>query len=94
MRYLKERFDRFHDDNPGVMVIFIRFTDELRKAGMVKISAYEVLHRVRWELLILGGNYNLVDSLKTVYGNLYAIELMAQDANYREFFDLTDDHGY
>ena len=83
----KEQFDAFFDANPQVADIFLRFIDELRNVGVVKIRADEVLHRVRWELLITGGDYDLVDRLKTLYGNRYAMELMTRDATYRGFFD-------
>lgn len=100
MTTMKEQFAEFHDANPIVMGIFLKFADELRAAGIIKIRADEVLHRVRWELLTNGNYYDLqigpimvlVRGLKTLYGNRYAIELMTRDKTYRSFFDLKVAH--
>lgn len=85
----KEQFDAFYDANPHIADMFLRFVNELIFAGIVKIRADEVLHRIRWELLMASGNYNLVNRLKVLYGNRYAMELITKDASYRDCFDLT-----
>lgn len=96
----KEQFAEFHDTHPGVMDIFLRFTDELRAAGVYRVRADEVLHRVRWEILTTGGGYceqkaiYISGRLKVLYGNRYAIELMVKDKKYRGFFDLTVAHAH
>lgn len=98
MPTMKEQFAEFHDTHPGVMDIFLRFTDELRAAGILRIRADEVLHRVRWEILTTGGGYCkqkaicVFDRLKVLYGNRYAMELMTSGVVPKDFFDLTVAH--
>jgi len=83
----KEQFDKFYDENPGVMTLFFRFTNELTDAGRTRIRVDEVLRRVHWEMLTTG-DYTLADRLKTSYGNRFAMEMIARDAAYIGLFEF------
>lgn len=86
----KEQFDEFFDENPEVAQLFLMYTCELLFDGVTMIRAEEVLYRVRWELM-MSGNYDLANRLKTVYGRRYAMEAMTGGAVPKGFFDLTEE---
>lgn len=89
MPTMKQQFDEFHDKVPGVYDVFVSFADEARKAGISRIRALEVMHRVLWEFRVSGQGAFDLSELKVMYANRYAMELMTRDHSYAGFFDLT-----
>jgi len=83
MKQLFEEFDAAHQE---VYPVYVRFAEELRAAGVTKIRADEVLHRVRWEMLTTEMPEIEMNNL---FGNRYAMKLMTEDPSYKGFFDLT-----
>lgn len=49
---IDDAFEAFHRDNPQVYVAFKRFVLEARLAGVSRLSADMLLHRVRWDSMI------------------------------------------
>jgi hypothetical protein len=52
---IDDLFEAFHRDNPQVYTAFKRFVLEARKAGVSRLSADMLLHRVRWDSMIATG---------------------------------------
>ena len=88
MATTKQQFNDFHDANPKIRDMFVGFTDALIDSGVTKIRADEILHRVRWQLIIEGRVDFAINKLKVLYGNRYAMELMLSERKYVDFFEL------
>lgn len=48
----RRAFLAFHEENPAVFDLFLRFSREARRSGHSRMSAYMIMHRVRWETAI------------------------------------------
>ena len=46
---MREQVQRFHDDNPEVWDLFVRFTLQKINRGFSHYSARGIFHRIRWE---------------------------------------------
>lgn len=86
---IQQDFKQFHKQHPHIEKMFLEFCIELRKLGIVKIRADEVLHRMRWELLTTTGDHDICDALSVFYGNKYAMKLIEEQESFKDFFDLT-----
>lgn len=88
MATTKQQFDAFHDENPEIYTLFVGFVDLLIDSDVSKIRADEVLHRVRWKLILDDRAEFATKKLKVLYGNRYAMRLMIKDQKYVDFFEL------
>lgn len=93
MPTMQQQFDVFDAENPAIYSVFVAFAKDLREAGVARIRADEVLHRVRWDLAGHHKDNFVFNELKVLFGNRYAMKLIAEDDSYREFFDLTVAYG-
>lgn len=84
----KQQFIAFHEAHPEIYTLYVEFVDLLIEMGVDQIRADEVLHRVRWKLIINGKADFATKELKVLYGNRYAMKLMLEDQKYVDFFEL------
>jgi hypothetical protein len=49
---LARAFDDFDRANPEVWALFVRFAEEVLRAGLHHYSADAILHRIRWHVAI------------------------------------------
>jgi len=45
---LIRKFEKFHEQNPGVYSLFLRFTKEAKAAGRPRFSGWMIANRIRW----------------------------------------------
>lgn len=46
---LEESALKFHQENPNVWILFVKFTREMTSRGFNNYSAYAIFERIRWE---------------------------------------------
>lgn len=80
----KQRFERFHAENPQVYALFKRFAFEAIDAGNTRLSAGLIFERIRWETSVVtrGDQYKLNDIYEPYYSRLF----MAEFPEHGEFF--------
>lgn len=84
MTKLKQAFEDFHAQNPGVYELFKRFTFELIQAGRTYYSSDAVCHRIRWHTAIeTEGDDFKINNDYTAY---YARKFMRDFPEYKGFF--------
>ena len=84
----KQQFIAFHEAHPEIYTLYVEFVDMLMEMGVGKIRADEVLHRVRWKLIVDGKVDFATEELKVLHGNRYAMMLMLGSQKYADFFEL------
>jgi hypothetical protein len=48
MSKLKDEFDKFHNENPNVWKLFVKFTFDVINTGRKNYSVNAVFERIRW----------------------------------------------
>lgn len=81
-------FAQFAEENPKIEKMFSQFVQELQEVGIVRIRPEEIVYRIRWELIVKSGDYDVADKLKRQFGNRYAILMIQADASKQAFFEL------
>jgi hypothetical protein len=84
---LKERFQRYHAENPHIYEALRRFAFEARHAGRTRIGLKLLYNRVRWDTTVAakdGTGFKLDDRYVGYYSRL----LMAQEPELRGMFKL------
>lgn len=72
----RERFEKFHRENPHVYELFKRFTFEAIKAGKKNLSVTMIIERIRWETDVVtsGEPYKINDIFKPYYSRKFMAE--------------------
>lgn len=87
---IQERFEKFHRSHPEVYGLFCRFCDELIRAGRVRNSADNVLHRIRWESAVNEDRefdgYKINNDFTSRYARLW----MTEHLKHNHFFALRE----
>lgn len=80
----RERFEKFHRENPEVYELFKRFTFEAIKAGRGRLSAAMIVERIRWETSVVtrGDQFKVNDIFTPYYSRMF----MAEFPEHSDFF--------
>lgn len=83
---IRDRFERFHAENPAVYRLFRQFAHDAKRAGRTRFSADAILHRIRWFVSVetVGEEYKLNDH----YSAMYARKLIEDEPEFAGFFEL------
>ena len=81
---LLNRFTDFHDKNPEVYELFVRFTFEAIKRGHKRLSAWMITNRIRWETTVV--TVNCEYKVSNDYIALYSRKFMRDYPQYDGFF--------
>ena len=81
---LLNRFNDFHEKNPEVYELFVRFTFEAIKRGHKRLSAWMIANRIRWETTIVTVNCDY--KISNDYIALYSRKFMKDYPHYDGFF--------
>ena len=68
-------FLKFHDENPGVYMMCVRFAREAVRAGATRLSISLIIERVRWETMIVTQSedkFKISNDHKPFYARLLA----------------------
>jgi hypothetical protein len=84
----RAKFERFHENNPHIYVLFKRFAFEAINAGRKHFSARMILHRIRWYTMVETSDteYKVNDHHSPYYGRLFMKEFPAHDGFFRTRF--------
>lgn len=84
MTATRERFERYHRENPEVYELFKQFTFEAIKAGHKHIGPNIIFARIRWETSIrtTGSRYKVDEKYLPWYSRMF----MADHPEYDGFF--------
>ena len=85
---LLNRFNDFHDKNPEVYELFVRFTFEAIKRGHKRLSAWMIANRIRWETAIV--TVNCEYKISNDYIALYSRKFMKDYPQYEGFFRIKE----
>lgn len=85
---LEADWQRFHDANPRVWELFVRFAFEAIAAGHKRYSSDAILHRIRWHTSVetKGGDFKLNDHHTAYYARLF----LERYQQYPDFFETRE----
>ena len=85
---LKQKWWKWHKENPHVYELFERFTREALGRGHLRLSAWLIINRVRWETSIVttGGDFKISNDYIAFYSRLF----MAENPQYNGFFQIKE----
>jgi hypothetical protein len=73
---LQELFDKFHEENPLVWRLLVRFTFAMMKRGFKHYSVYAVCERIRWETDQAntkgGSTFKMNNNFRPFYARMFA----------------------
>jgi|TARA_R100001463_G_scaffold1428_4_gene6397 hypothetical protein len=77
-------FQTFHQKNPEVYKLFVRFTFQAINRGHHKLSSEMIINRIRWETNVMTTDkeYKINNDYKPFYSRMF----MTQYSKYNNFF--------
>ena len=83
-----QAWKRFHEENPQVYKLFLKFANEAREAGRERFGARMIWERIRWytQVETTGWKFKLNNNHVPYYARL----LMLRDRRFDGFFDTRD----
>lgn len=83
---VRERFTRFHEQNPEVYDLFKQAALKMRETGRQRYSARTIVEVIRWDhdLRTSGGAFSVNDNFTPIYVRL----LIHEHPEFRDFFEL------
>ena len=81
---LKQKWLKWHNENPHVYVLFEHFTKEAIRNGHTRLSAWLIINRVRWETSIVttGDDFKIGNDFIAFYSRHF----MELNPAYKGFF--------
>ena len=81
---LKEKWWKWHNENPEFFDLFERFTFEAISKGHNRLSAWLIANRIRWETMIVttGDDYKISNDFIAFYSRYF----MHKHPQYKGFF--------
>lgn len=86
---LREKFERYHAENPHIYHLFLKYTAEARAAGMTRYSANAIFERIRWHLNIEKPKDDTF-KMNNNYRAFYARKLMEERTEFAGFFETRE----
>lgn len=71
---LERAFWSFHNENPAIYELFTTFMRDVIERGLERISADQVMHRIRWECDVVtrgGGRFKVNNNFVAYYARLW-----------------------
>ena len=83
---LVKKFLEYHEKNPGVFKLFVRFANEAKASGRPRFSHWMIINRIRWYSSIetTGDQYKISNDYNALYPRL----LLAYHPEFEDFFEL------
>ena len=86
----QDGFSKFDRDNPKVWELFVKFTNEIIRAGYERFSSDSILHRIRWETAISTTDKHF--KINNNFSADYARKYMKENPQYDGFFEIRKRH--
>ena len=83
---MRDQVQRFHNDNPEVWDLFVRFTKNRIDRGFANYSVKAIFERIRWEVDGVGGKDQASFKLNNNYPAFYARRFMKMYPEHEGFF--------
>ena len=86
---IQHRFEKFHHDNPRVYELIVKFSRQVKDAGLNGYSINAVFERIRWFVFIdlkSREPFKLSNDFRSRYARL----VMRQENDLKEFFETRE----
>lgn len=83
---IQDKFEKFHQENPRIFVLFVHYAKLLKKKGFTTYSAKAIFEQVRWHMSVRvknGKPYKLNNN----YTSRYARLLTETHPAFTDFFE-------
>lgn len=81
-----EKFESFHNANPGVYCVLVELTRQAQRSGRTKVGIKALFERARWELSI--ATDETAPKLNNDYTAYYARLIMRQEPDLAGIFEV------
>lgn len=82
---IQEAFEEFHQKNPKVYELFVRFARMLKGKGITRASAKLIVERIRWEIYLETSDKEF--KINNNYTSRYARLAMEEHQDLASFFE-------
>lgn len=89
-RSISERFWEYHDANPAVYDLLVRFAREARAAGRQHIGIQMLIERARWHAVVETVDPGSEFKINNNYASHYARLIMAECPDLDGFFEVRE----
>ena len=87
-KHIEEKFEVYHEQNPQVYGLFIKFTKQAKQSGIKNYSSKSVFERMRWHVDI--ETVGEVFKLNNNYTAYYARKMMQDYPEFSDFFRIRE----
>lgn len=88
---ITQSFEQFHKDNPSIYDFFCTFALDWIKTGAKKISAKQIIGRIRWHLDVeTKGSEAVKYKINDIMSSRYARKFIEDNPDYQTFFELRE----
>ena len=84
---IEKRFWKFHNDNPNIYVLLVKFAREARDAGFNNYGIKSIFVRVRWHVTIETRSEEEF-KINNSYSSRYARLIMGKEKDLKNFFRI------
>jgi len=86
---LETAFNKFHEENPMVYTLYIRFAREAKSKGYKHFGIASITERVRWEVAIntVGDKFKINNNHRAFYARL-----LNATSEFKDFFRTREQH--
>lgn len=84
-KHVRERFRKFHYNNPEVAELFFQKAKQMRRTGRRKYSAMRIMQSIRWDhdLKTTGDVFKINNDFVPIYARFF----MYENPEYADFFE-------
>ena len=80
----KQKWWKYHKDNPEVYLLFKRFTFQAISKGHKHLSAWLIMNRIRWETnVVTTGLFKISNNHIAYYARLFMVDFPTQQGFFR-----------
>lgn len=85
--HIKNRFFLYHEENPHVLDLFLKYSRQVRTAGFKRYSTRAIIERIRWHLTVetKGDQFKINDHYQPCYARLLIVLFPKE---FEDFFEL------
>lgn len=88
---ISQSFEQFHKDNPSIYSYFCSYALDWIKTGAKKISAKQIIGRIRWHLDVeTKGEEAKSYKINDIMSSRYARKFIEDNPDYKEYFELRE----
>ena len=85
-------FVRFHENNPLIYTLFVRYAMDVKEAGFQRFSSRAIVHRIRWWYTVETRSDDGF-RINNNHSPYYARKMMREYPDFKDFFSLRKTEG-